>query len=104
MRQRAIQRDLRLNEYGLFRSKEETRDPQLRLPCRTEEEIYAELGLAYVPPELREDRGEFTAAEQGTLPRLIEWTELKGSLHNHSQWSDGRGTLEEIAAYMEDLG
>lgn len=104
MRQRAIQRGLRLNEYGLFRSQEETRDPQLRVPCRTEEEIFGELGLSYVPPELREDRGEFAAAEQGRLPRLLEWTELKGSLHNHSQWSDGHGTLAEIADGMEEHG
>ena len=89
MRQRAIQRGLRLNEYGLFRSKEETRDPALLVPCQTEEEIFAQLGLAYIPPELREDQGEFAAAEQGRLPRLLEWTDLRGSLHNHSNWSDG---------------
>lgn len=104
MRQRAIQRGLRLNEYGLFKSKEETRDPALLVPCRTEEEIYETLGLDYVPPELREDHGEFAAAEHHKLPRLVEWTQLKGSLHNHSQWSDGRGTLEEIASHMEELG
>ena len=104
MRQRAIQRGLRLNEYGLFRSTEETRDPKLLVPCVTEEAIFKQLGLAYIHPELREDQGEFVAAEQGTLPRLIEWTELRGSLHNHSNWSDGRGSLEEIAAYMEELG
>lgn len=104
MRQRAIERGLRLNEYGLFKSSEETRDAALRVGCRTEEEIFAQLGLAYIPPELREDHGEFTAAEQHTLPRLIEWTELKGSLHNHSQWSDGRNSLEDIANYMEELG
>jgi DNA polymerase (family X) len=104
MRQRAIQRGLRLNEYGLFKSKEETRDPQLLVPCQTEEEIFEKLGLDYIPPELREDHGEFAAAEKHTLPRLLEWTELKGSLHNHSNWSDGHGTLEEVAAYMEDLG
>src|SRR5206468_9759043 len=51
-----------------------------------------------------EDHGEFTAAEKDTLPKLIEWTHLKGALHNHSNWSDGKNTLEEIAAYMEDLG
>ena len=104
MRQRAIERGLRLNEYGLFRSKEETRDPALLVPCRTEEEIFEKLGLAYIPPELREDRGEFAAAEQNEIPRLIEWTEVRGSLHNHSTWSDGRCTIEEIAAHMEDLG
>ena len=104
MRQRAIQRGLRLNEYGLFKSQEETRDPGLMVPCRTEEEIYARLDLAYIPPELREDHGEFAAAEKNELPRLLEWTELRGSLHNHSNWSDGRCTLEDIAAHMRELG
>ncbi|HUR44281.1 MAG TPA: helix-hairpin-helix domain-containing protein, partial [Candidatus Saccharimonadales bacterium] len=104
MRQRAIQRGLRLNEYGLFRSETETRDPKLLVPCRSEEELFQELGLQYIPPELREDQGEFAAAEKGDLPRLIDWPELKGSLHNHSNWSDGKQTLEEIIDYMEDLG
>ena len=66
MRQRAIERGLRLNEYGLFRSKEETRDPNLLVPCKTEEEIFQHLGLPYIPPELREDMGEFAAAEKGS--------------------------------------
>jgi len=104
MRQRAIARGLRLNEYGLFRSKEETRDPKLLVKCATEEDIFAELDLQYVPPELREASGEFEAAEKGDLPRLIEWSELKGSLHNHSNWSDGHQTLEEIARSMIELG
>jgi DNA polymerase (family 10) len=104
MRQRAIQRGLRLNEYGLFKSDVETRDPNLLVTCRTEEEIFEKLGLAYIPPELREDSGEFVAAEKNELPHLLEWTNLKGSLHNHSNWSDGRGTLEEIAQYMDELG
>lgn len=104
MRQRAIERGLRLNEYGLFRSKEETRDPALRLDTKTEEDIFKALGLAYIPPELREDKGEFAAAEEGKLPRLVEWTDLKGSLHNHSDWSDGRDTLESIVEHMQELG
>jgi len=104
MRQRAIERGLRLNEYGLFKSKEETRDPKLLVPCRTEEEIYQKLDLPYIPPELREDKGEFAAAEKDQLPKLVEWTDLKGSLHNHSNWSDGRHTLEDIAAHMRELG
>jgi DNA polymerase (family 10) len=104
MRQRAIQRGLRLNEYGLFKSDVETRDPALRVECRTEEEIFERLGLAEIPPELREDRGEFDAAEKNALPRLIEWTDLKGSLHNHSTWSDGHMTLPEIARQAEELG
>src|SRR6266516_7813697 len=104
MRQRAIERGLRLNEYGLFRSKEETRDPKLRLPCMDEAGIFAKLDLPYIEPELREDHGEFEAAEKGRLPKLLEWTDLKGSLHNHSTWSDGHSRPEEIAKYMEDLG
>ena len=104
MRQRAIQRGLRLNEYGLFKSNVETREAALRVPCRTEEEIFEQLGLADIPPELREDLGEFAAAEKNALPRLLEWTELKGSLHNHSTWSDGRMTLAEIARQAQELG
>jgi DNA polymerase (family 10) len=104
LRQRAIQRGLRLNEYGLFRAQAETRDPALRLECRTEEEIHAALGLAPIPPELREDRGEVEAAEAGVLPRLVDWSDLRGSLHNHSNWSDGRDTLEAIAEQMRGLG
>jgi DNA polymerase (family 10) len=104
MRQRAIARGLRLNEYGLFKSKEETRDPKLRVACATEDDIYAALDLAYVPPELREDHGEFDAAEKGKLPKLLEWTDLKGALHNHTTWSDGHNTLEETAAHMDELG
>ena len=104
MRSRAISRGLRLNEYGLFKSNEETRDPKLRLKCKTEEDIFSALDLAYVPPELREDRGEFEAAENNNIPQLIEWTHLKGSLHNHSNWSDGKETLEEIATHMSGLG
>lgn len=104
MRQRAVHRGLRLNEYGLFRSSEETRDPHLLVPCSTEEDIFTALGLAFIPPELREDQGEFAAAERNEIPRLLEWTELRGSLHNHSNWSDGRVTIEEIARHMNELG
>ena len=104
MRQRAIARGLRLNEYGLFKSTEETRDPKLLVKCTTEEEIFSELGLQFVPPELREAMGEFEAAEKNQLPRLLEWSDLRGSLHNHSNWSDGHQTLEEIARGMIGLG
>jgi DNA polymerase (family 10) len=104
MRQRAIERGLRLNEYGLFKSKLETRDPQLLVPCRTEEEVFQQLGLSFIAPEMREDLGEFALAEKGPLPRLIEWTDLKGSLHNHSTWSDGKQRTAEIASSMQELG
>lgn len=104
MRQRAIERGLRLNEYGLFRSKTETRDPALRVPCKTEADIFRELGLHYIPPEMREEMGEIGLAEKGPVPRLLEWTDLKGSLHNHSTWSDGHQRPEEIASSMMELG
>ena len=104
MRQRAIARGLRLNEYGLFKSTEETRDPKLLVACQDEAAIFDQLGLAFVPPELREDHGEFAVGEKGTLPRLVEWSDLKGSLHNHSTWSDGHQTLAEIASSMPELG
>ncbi len=104
MRQRAIDRGLRLNEYGLFRSKSETRDARLLVACKTEEEIFEKLGLHFIPPEMREDQGEIALAERGALPRLLEWTDLKGSLHNHSTWSDGHQRPEEIAKAMRELG
>jgi DNA polymerase (family 10) len=104
MRQRAIERGLRLNEYGLFNSHAETRDPKLLVKCRTEEEIFEKLGLHPIPAEMREDLGEIALAEKGPLPRLVEWTELKGSLHNHSTWSDGHQRPEEIAKAMNELG
>ena len=104
MRQRAIDRGLRLNEYGLFRSKEETRDPKLLVKCATEEQVFQELGLHYIPPEMRENMGEIPLAEREPLPRLIEWSDLKGSLHNHSNWSDGRQTTEQIVTSMRELG
>lgn len=104
MRQRAIARGLRLNEYGLFRSEVETRDPARRVECTTEGEIFRELGLSFIPPEMREDAGEFALAESGPIPRLVEWTDLKGSLHNHSTWSDGHMGIREIADAIQELG
>jgi DNA polymerase (family 10) len=104
MRHRAVERGLRLNEYGLFRSRTETRDPALLVACETEEDIFQRLDLHYVPPEMREDLGEIKLAEEGPLPRLIEWTDLKGSLHNHSTWSDGHQRPAEIAKCMGELG
>jgi DNA polymerase (family X) len=60
--------------------------------------------LAFVPPEMREDMGEIALAEKGPLPRLIEWTDLKGSLHNHSTWSDGKQQISDIVTTMRSLG
>src|SRR3954466_6471999 len=104
MRQRAIERGFRLNEYGLFRSKTETRDPSLLVACKDESEIFEQVGLRFIPPEMREDLGEIALAENQSIPRLLEWTDLKGSLHNHSTWSDGRQSPADIAKAMQELG
>lgn len=89
-RRRAIARGLTLNEYGLTGEGKDVH-------CRDEAELYAALGLTEIPPELREDQGEFEAAEAGTLPKLIERDDLTGTFHCHTNWSDGRATLEEMA-------
>ena len=97
LRQLAIKRGYKLNEYGLFRG---TR----RLAGRTEEEIYARLGLAYVPPELREDQGEIDAARAGTLPRLIEADALRGDLQTQTDWTDGADSIEAMVQAAKALG
>ena len=90
MRRRAIDRDLKLNEYAL-------EGPDGAIRCRTEADLFEALGLAFIPPELREDRGEFAPAERGALPPLIELADLTGTFHCHTDWSDGGATLEEMA-------
>jgi DNA polymerase (family X) len=92
LRDRAIARNLKLNEYGLFRVSDD-----VRIAGATEEEIYSALDLALVPPELREDRGELDAAERHDLPRLIEHSDLRGDLHMHTTETDGRHGLVEMA-------
>ncbi|MCC7240636.1 MAG: DNA polymerase/3'-5' exonuclease PolX, partial [Acidobacteria bacterium] len=99
LRDRALERGWRLNEYGLFRASD-----QVRLAGRTEEEIYEKLGLAWVPPELRENRGEIQAAIDGTLPRLVEAGDLRGDLHVHTNETDGRDTLERMAGAAATRG
>jgi DNA polymerase (family 10) len=93
LRDRAIGLGFKLNEYGLFRI-----DGDERVASATEEEIYRALGLAWVPPELREDRGEIAAAATATLPRLIERADLRGDLHTHSTETDGRDSVADMAA------
>jgi DNA polymerase (family 10) len=90
LRQIAIKKGLKLNEYGLFRG---TR----RIAGRTEAEIYQRLGLALVPPELREDHGEIEAARAGTLPDLIEPGTLRGDLQTQTDWTDGKDSIEAMA-------
>jgi DNA polymerase (family 10) len=99
LRDRAIQRGLKLNEYGLFRV-----DDEVRIAGETEEGIYAALGLAMIPPELREHRGEIAAADSGTLPRLIQWQDLRGDLHMHTTATDGRADIETMARAARELG
>ena len=99
LRQRAQRMGLTLNEYGLFRVDDET-----RVAGETEEEVYGALGLAWIPPELRENQGEIEAAATGGLPVLIELGAMRGDLHMHTRESDGRATLEEMAEAAMALG
>ena len=99
LRGRAKRLGFKLNEYGLFHEKTEK-----RVPCASEEAIYAKLGLAYIEPELREDRGEIEAAESGSLPTLVEEKDLRGLIHLHTTESDGRDTLEGMLGAVRDAG
>ncbi len=92
LRDRAIQRGYKLNEYGLYRV-----DDNARVAGEREDEIYEVLGLAYVPPELRENRGEIERAAGGNLPRLIEHGDLEGDIHAHTDATDGRDDIELMA-------
>ncbi len=108
MRQRALARGWTLNEYRLAplgSSKSEARSSNDEPPAiREEADLYRALGLDYVEPELREDRGEFKAAEEHTLPDLIELENLRGTFHNHTTASDGRSSLAEMAEAAQELG
>ena len=92
LRDRALQRGMKLNEYGLFRVTDD-----VKIAGATEEGIYEALGLAFVPPELRENRGEIEAAEARALPRLIQSQDLRGDLHMHTTATDGRADAETMA-------
>lgn len=117
MRQRALNRGYSLSEWGLTESADGPRDPDglsiapAREGCpedpaaiRSEGELFGFLGLAEIPPELREGLGEIEAAEADTLPKLIEFGDLRGAFHNHTTASDGASTLEEMVAGAEALG
>jgi DNA polymerase (family 10) len=97
LRQRAIDRGLVLNEYALA---SETRS----VPAATEADVYAALDLPLIPPELREDTGEVEAAEAGTLPALVAESDIRGVFHNHTTYSDGTASLEEMALAAKALG
>lgn len=104
MRQRALARGWTLNEYRLAPLEKPKVEPQPIPAIREESELYRALGLDYVEPELREDHGEFAAAENRTLPDLIEPENLRGTFHNHTTASDGRCTLAEMAEGAQELG
>jgi DNA polymerase (family 10) len=97
LRQLAIKKGLKINEYGVFRK-------QKFICGRTEQEIFKLLDLAYIEPEMREDNGEIALAQKFKLPKLIEKQDLKGDLHAHSLWSDGNNSIEEMAKAAKDLG
>ncbi|BBL80245.1 DNA polymerase/3'-5' exonuclease PolX [Rubrobacter xylanophilus] len=99
LRERAERRGLSLSEYGLGEAGGGRYEP-----LRTEEELYARLGLRYIEPELREDRGEIEAAERGELPELVEVRDIRGDLHVHTNYSDGKGTVESMAEAAIELG
>jgi len=99
LRERAVKMGINISEYGL--AEEGTGDYE---PVATEEELYGRLGLPYIPPELREDTGEIEAAERGALPDLIEVSDVRGDLHVHTNWSDGKGTIESMAEAAIELG
>lgn len=99
LRSLALKKGMKLNEYGVF-----SKDSGNYLAGETEQNVYKTLNLSYIPPELRENRGEIEAAEEGKLPTLIDIDDIKGDLHIHSTWSDGRNSIEEIVLAAEKIG
>jgi DNA polymerase (family 10) len=97
LRSLALRKGLKLNEYGVFREEE-------RIAGTTEEEVYASLGLPWIPPELRENRGEIGAAFEGKLPALLRLEDIRGDLHVHTDTTDGRDTLDAMVAAAKKLG
>ncbi len=98
LRQLAIRKKLRISEYGVFDKRERC------LASRTEAQIYARLGMDFIPSELREDRGEIEAARRHRLPRLVTTKDIRGDFHAHTNYSDGRNTPEEMGAAARRLG
>jgi len=97
LRQLAQQQGLKLNEYGLFKGDQS-------VAGATEESVYAAVGLSWIPPELRENRGEFEAVRAGRLPKLVELADLKGDLHAHTKATDGRNTIKEMVEAARKRG
>lgn len=99
LREMAVKRKLRINEYGLFEV-----ETNKRLGGKTEEEMYRLMKLPWIPPEMREDQGEIEAAQRGELPELVELKDVRGDLHVHSKWSDGRATIEAMVKAAQERG
>ena len=99
VRDRAKRRGLKISEYGVFRESDGK-----RIAGRSEEEVYEAVGLCWIPPELRENRGEIEAAEKGELPLLVEKDDIRGDLHLHTKYSDGGFTVEEMARHAMSMG
>jgi DNA polymerase (family X) len=97
LRARAAAHGMQLTEIELLKGKK-------AVPLSAEEDVYSELGLQFIPPELREDAGEIEAAERNQLPNLVEVSDVRGVLHNHTTYSDGAATLEEMALAAKELG
>ncbi len=97
LRRIALSKKWKLNEYGVFRGKKQ-------IAGETEEEVYEVLGLKYVPPEMRENTGEIEAAAAGTMPRLIDYGDVRGDLQTQTKWTDGANTIEEMVAEARRLG
>jgi DNA polymerase (family 10) len=104
LRERASRAGLTVNEYGVFRLNPDGSRGE-RVAGATEESVYAALGLRWIPPELREDRGEIEAHLEGSVPpRLVERADIRCDLHCHTTWSDGTASIEEMARAAEKLG
>jgi len=99
VRERAVRKGLKINEYGVFRVKDER-----RLAGKTEEDVYEAVGLPWIPPEVREDQGEIELADKGKLPTLISLKDIRGDLQMHTRWSDGSEGVEEMARAAKERG
>lgn len=93
----ALRKGLKINEYGVYKGDKS-------IAGETEKEVYEALGLPLIPPELREDRGEVEAAMEGKLPDLVELGDIKGDLHTHTTWSDGKASIEDMAKKAAEMG
>src|SRR3712207_2442501 len=98
-RSEAVKRGLHVSEYGILDDSDE-----VTRTCATEEEVYELLGMDWIPPELRENRGELKAARERALPRLVAESDIKGELHCHTTASDGRQSIDEMAAAARERG